>query len=259
MVWQKKWAVPFFLFLFFVTSAQADYLTGLVGYWPFEEGSGSTTADSVNGNTGTLDTNVDWVAGTKGNYAIWHRTAGHDVTIADSVPLRPASVSVSLWFKGNPPGTFKYLISKYLSGGGAGDHPSYGLTTSDTSGGGLKFIVDTGGSAGNFAQSPDAGNGIWDDSWHHAVGTFDGSTVRLYIDAVQVSTGTASATSITYTADNLYIGGYDGTILGPSSIAVDDVRVYNTALTQQQITWIYSGGGAGATLYNTTLYNATIR
>ena len=31
---------------------------------------------------------------------------------------------------------------------------------------------------------------VWDGKWHHVAGTFDGSTVRLYVDGVQVGTGT---------------------------------------------------------------------
>src|SRR5204862_137856 len=42
--------------------------TGLVGYWPFDEGGGSTASDaSGSGNTGTLVSGPEWTAGRRGS------------------------------------------------------------------------------------------------------------------------------------------------------------------------------------------------
>src|SRR3990170_7060226 len=44
---------------------------GLVGYWAFDEGSGTTAGDSSgNGNNGTLTNGPTWVAGKAGNGAV---------------------------------------------------------------------------------------------------------------------------------------------------------------------------------------------
>lgn len=40
--------------------AGTDDRAGAVGYWPFEEGSGTTTADLIGGNTGTLTNGPTW-------------------------------------------------------------------------------------------------------------------------------------------------------------------------------------------------------
>jgi Concanavalin A-like lectin/glucanases superfamily len=37
---------------------------------------------------------------------------------------------------------------------------------------------------------------VWDGKWHHAAGTYDGSTVRLFIDGVEVGRGTPANTPI---------------------------------------------------------------
>src|SRR5262249_40929284 len=48
--------------------ASASFTSDLVAYWKFDEGSGTTTADSSgNGNTGTLMNGVQWVTGITGN------------------------------------------------------------------------------------------------------------------------------------------------------------------------------------------------
>ena len=58
-------------FFFQFHTASADITTGLVGYWTFDEGSGTTAVDSSgNGNTGTLNgsmTGNDWVPGKYGS------------------------------------------------------------------------------------------------------------------------------------------------------------------------------------------------
>lgn len=227
------------LFLFtFRAAARADTTTALEGHWPFEEGSGLTTADLANGNDGTVDADIDWVAGQVGSYAVELPSPTPTIEIADSADLQPAALSVAIWIKGAHPGNFKYLVSKYLGGGGAGDHPSFAIYTHNA--GGLKFAIDTGGNAGNFALSPDAGSGVWDGNWHHVVGTFDGSTIRIYLDGQEVDSGTASATTIVYTADPLWVNTYDGSILGvSSSVSLDDLRIYSRALTRYDITQLY--------------------
>ena len=71
------------------TTPTAQGSLGLVGYWRFDEGSGTTTADSSgNGDTGTLSGEVSWVAGKIGPSALdFHGTGVADSHVA--VPDTP--------------------------------------------------------------------------------------------------------------------------------------------------------------------------
>jgi hypothetical protein len=94
-----------------------------------------------------------------------------------------------------------------------------------------------------------------DNRWHHAVGTqTSGSNIKLYVDGVLQQT-TVFGTSYTgYTNSYFRIGAYEGTA-GATPVAgvdgyfpglIDDVRVYNRALSAQEIKRLYE---LGATSY----------
>ena len=137
-------------------------------------------------------------------------------------------MTVSAWIKqAGSPGNFSYVVAKGANGCIAA---SYGLYSGPN--GGLEFYVSQGhGSV--YARSPDAGQGVWNGQWHLAVGTYDGSTVRLYIDGVEVGTGTPWAGSLEYLLPNsndFYIGNYPGCSDHEFLGAIDDVMVWNQTL-----------------------------
>lgn len=74
---------------------------------------------------------------------------------------------------------------------------------------------------------------IHDSRWHHYVVTSDGSHVALYVDGVIQLYRAISASAALNT---LTVGGFDG--------AVDDVAVYNYALTEAQAIAHYQAGAA---------------
>jgi hypothetical protein len=92
--------------------------SGLVAAYSFEEGTGTTTADSSgNNNTGTLSSGVTWTTGRVGNAVAFNGTSG-DITINDSPSLDlTGSFTLSAWV--NPAtvsGTETLLIKETTSG-----------------------------------------------------------------------------------------------------------------------------------------------
>ena len=120
--------------------------------------------------------------------------------------LEPASkITVTAWFKGGAQAPFVYLVSK---GGQDCQAASYGLYTGPDKG--LVFYVSQ-NQALSYTRSPDAGTGVWDNNWHFAVGTYDGNSVRLYVDGKQIGNGTPLSGPIGYgLLDNndLFFGSY---------------------------------------------------
>jgi hypothetical protein len=203
----------------------------LSAYWPMNEARGQTVYDwSGNGNNGTLGSTsgVDandpsWITG---KLFFGLRFSGDDfVRIPSSPSLETPNVTVAAFVRGNgSPGTNKYIFSKGALGCMQG---SYGLYTGPNDG--LMFyIADENG----FVRSPDAGN-IWDNKWHLVAGTYDGSTVRVYVDGVQAGTGTPSNLTIDYSLDSSD-DGYIGTYFGDCDLNfrgdLDEVSVWNKAL-----------------------------
>ena len=213
----------------------------LVGWWPMNEGSGQVIRDwSGHGNNGTLGNSagVDsqdptWIPGVFSGSAL--RFDGGDlVQIPDNPSLNAQQLTVATWFRGTTsPGILRYLVAK---GSQACDRASYGLYSS--SNGGMAFyIAGAAGATSNWFRSPEAPASVWDGKWHHAAGTFDGSTVRLFIDGQQIGNGTPANTAIAYNppAGAGLIGDYHGTANGVDCDVfltgdVDGVQVWSRAL-----------------------------
>jgi hypothetical protein len=193
---------------------------------------------SGHGNNGTLGGGVQWVAGHSGRALSFDGSTGQ-VQVSDQPSLEPAQITVQAWIKRTgSPGNFKYIVAKGASGCQSG---SYGLYSGPN--GGLMFYVATATASGlAYAQSPDAGTGVWDGNWHLVAGTFDGSTIRLYLDGSQVGTGTAWNNPISYglpDSNNLLIGNYPYSNCPGVDFhfngAVDETKIWQRALSPQEI------------------------
>jgi hypothetical protein len=239
-----------------ITASPALATTAPVGLWNFDEGSGTHVADSSgNGNNGVLSGGVSWVPGVSGSALSFDGSTG-EVKVADNTVLEPHStVTVSAWVKqAGSPGAFRYVVAKGANGCIAA---SYGLYSGPD--GGLEFYVSQ-DHGSIYARSPDAGQGVWDGKWHLAVGTYDGSTIRLYLDGVEVGTGTPWTGSLEYLLPNsndFYIGNYPGCADHEFLGGIDDVAVWNRTLGTAEIGGLLqpgdpagqptspSGGGGG--------------
>jgi len=214
-----------------------------VGYWRFDEGFGSLAADSLGGHDGTLavaPNDPTWITGMIGSAL--HFDGDDFVRIPNSTALEPRTVSVEAWLRSKVPYASQEVnpqgIAYILAKGAYGcSNASYALYTGAS--GGLYFYV---ASSRRFILSPDAGTGIWDGQWHHVAGTFDGSTVRLYVDGVEVGTGShvSPGEDILYrliTDNDLYIGTYPR--YGGCNLSfvgdIDEVRVWSCALSRYDI------------------------
>jgi len=223
--------------------------SGPVGVWKLDEGSGTAARDSSgNGNNGVLSGGATWVPGVFGSAVALDGSTG-EVKVTDNNALEPATaVTVSAWVKAvGSPGTYRYIVAK---GGNQCIAASYGLYTGLN--GGLEFYVSQHHGA-TFGLSPDAGQGVWDGNWHLAIGTYDGTTIRLYIDGVQVGSGTPQTGALEYllqSSNDFYIGNYPSCQPHHFQGDVDEVMVWARALSAAEITALAaapsgSGGSGG--------------
>jgi hypothetical protein len=200
----------------------------LVAEWPFDEGGGTLVHDSGgSGLTGTLDPAPDWIPGVTGSALRFDNDA---VRLPESALLRPAVVTVAAWVRHDgSPGPYRYVLS---SGSSSCFRSSYGLYTDD--GGGAAFYV---AGDGAYTVSPALAPGaIWDGRWHRLAASYDGSTVRLYLDGAQVGNGTPGPTHIEYLkTQGAYIGTYLGSCALPFIGDIDAPAIWNGALGAAQL------------------------
>lgn len=217
------------------TAARADPFP-LMGWWPMNEGSGQVVHDySGHGNNGMLgstpssDSNdPSWIKGVFLGSALRFDGLDDFVTIPDSGSLRPQKLTVAAWVRGTEtPGAYRYIVSK---GAINCDTGSFGLYTA--AGGGIAFYIAD--SANHYFVSPEYGRAVWDGSWHNVAGTFDGQTIRLYVDGVQIGTGTPAPAAIDYSLPigDSEFGNYPGSCSPALTFAgdVDGVQIWSQAL-----------------------------
>ena len=208
--------------------------SGLVGYWAFDENTGTVAHDtSGNGDNGTVN-GAAWVSG-KINSALSFNGTTNDV-VTGNITLG-STFSVTAWVNAS-------VMPQTAFGRIAETQYSHGFYLGTNSGGnGYKFIVDGGtgitGTCG--AEYGCAEGGSVSSGWHLITGTYDGATARLYVDAVEVAADTFTTPGNVNLP--LYIGRYYGGNGYGWKGAIDEVRLYNVALAIADISTIYNYTG----------------
>lgn len=204
--------------------------TGLVGYWPMDEGVGSTTIDaSGNGNNGTWSGTP---AGTSGHYSPgkvgqWAGAFDGNTNTVTTLSLTQlggttAPFTISLWM--NPASSSIEMSLVHVSGSNTKlfytpATRAYGLSMNNA------IALTTG-------YYPPLG------SWTFVTLTYDGSNALMYIN------GALKASSLGFPNDGVtnsavYIGQRSGGGQAFTGL-LDDVRIYNRALSAVEIQALYN-------------------
>ena len=190
---------------------------------------GDTAANAVaDGSAATLH-GVDRVRTDQGGALRFDGGKDDYVQVTDSAPLNitGGNLTVECWFKVNDPkATWRGLCGNYHSGTGG-----YMLVYMGEDSIGFYNGSPPGGPAG--------GSGASDGRWHHAVGVVDNGTMILYMDGVQVGS-VAERRPVKSSTYPFEIGRY----LGGNAFSgeIDDVAVYDSALSVMEIKKRYSDG-----------------
>jgi hypothetical protein len=260
MVFARKFSIIlalfFIVFIVFFGRAYAGMIiqhpnytgltNGLVGFWSFDgkDMSGTTALDrSGQGNNGTLTNGPTPTEGKIGQGMSFDGSndyvdVGNNSALEIDVP-----VTISGWIKVNAMptgGNNNALIATDLQASNysgmvvyLGEDRSIGVGYGD---GGVPGPA----SRRNKDTSPIISIG----SWHHIVGVIEGATEMLiYVDGVDIGgiySGTGDA--ISYTASNAQIGAAGAWSSLYFNGLIDDVRIYNRALTFDEIKRLYNLG-----------------
>lgn len=164
------------------------------------------------------------------------------VSVNDNTTLNPTNqITVDSWVNTTSSGSFEGMVSKFNHSNGNVTDDSYNLSL-ETDGRVRWQVVTSANSSGYILDSP---NPINDGAWHFVAGTYDGTTMRLYVDGVEVASAAASGT-ITSSTTPLYIGG--GLFADAPNYftgMLDEVEIFSRALTATEVSDIFNAGGAG--------------
>jgi hypothetical protein len=199
----------------------------LVGWWKLDEGGGATVIDSSRyGNDSNLMTALAAVEGRidgarefngTSDYVEFPSSAEFDITDA---------VTIAMWVKTNTigDGLHKALLMK-------GEF-TYGMRFTDAND--LEFRIFSSGYHSVETPVTEAFNG----AWHHVAGVYDGSALNLYVDGELMA---ATAHSGPINTDTNYYVNLGRNSQGDSNNrwwyggAMDDVRLYSRALSQEEL------------------------
>lgn len=246
---QRIYLFSAFITLLVVTVCTQAQEPDLLGWWKLDDGTGSIAVDSSgNGNNGTFVGGPEWVAGKFGSALLFDGLGGERVSIGN-LDVESGSITITCWFNASnldTPGQDPRMVSKAV-GGESNDH--FWMVSSAREGGEkrLRFRLKTNSSTTTTTLV--GGNGNPEDraiplnEWTHAAATWDGTTMRLYMNSFEVGSATRGGTSVAVDPTvGAAIGNQPvGAENRPFDGMIDDVRIYTKALTVEEIKQVMAG------------------
>ncbi len=204
-------------------------------YFKFDEGSGSKIDDQTNYNNDGTIYSATWVNGLFGNGLAFDGTNDYlDVPDSDSLDLG-SGLTIESWvypkgFQGDGSKGGNVILSKWNSA------PTGQYVINAYTGGNLQFRI----SDGTTTEKIESTGSLFTDRWQYIVGTWDGTTMYLYVDGKEISKKTTSITTLyssDYTDDQLRIGHVSTSTLNNWHFngIIDELSIYNYSLSAQTI------------------------
>ncbi|MCB9988799.1 MAG: hypothetical protein H6868_05605 [Rhodospirillales bacterium] len=230
---------------------------GLVGHWKLDETSGTIAADSSgNGNNGTmaggLDATNDSVPGKIGTALDFDGVDDYaDFGDINALNFGPSDdFSIVLWIKTpstNQPdtaSTSNTIINKWNS---TAAYPFGVRYYNHTHPGSGKYWIGRYDASNNPATTTSSTYN--DDQWHHLSFVKNGGTLYLYMDGLLDNTVTDTTTGSMANTNHFTLGQRANGVY-PYKGQIDDVRIYNRALSSSEIGQLYCQGVPGKIEYD---------
>jgi hypothetical protein len=201
---------------------------GLVAYWDFDENGGGTANDrSGNGHDGELVGDPEWVEGAFGSALRFDEALEYVLVPHDDALNFTNAVTFALFFRPDDVLASRRLMVK---------NNSIFVIFDFGAAGSIDFLVKPNN---DFAESTTT---EWDvDTWYHFAGTYDGDTLRVYVDGA-LEGETDVGVDIAPSDLDLWIGADDnGRPTDSFPGAIDEVRLYDRPLTEGEIGELLDG------------------
>ncbi len=205
----------------------------LLAHWPFDEGSGTETADVSGNGHHAATSGLGWVAGQLGNALFFDGT--DDYLDVSGVSSASPEFSVTAWFNAEGFGVADARLISKSSGQQEADHDFMVSTFSRAGEIRLRVRLRTGGTTHTLVGTA----AVLARRWTHVALSYDGATLRLYQDG-SVGASKAMTGAVGDLALHTHIGrNPDG--YAPFHGSIDDVRIYAIGLSSAQVLNIIAG------------------
>jgi len=208
----------------------------LVSQWDLDEGTGPTTTDSTGNDIGTLQNGAMWTTGHTG--AAVNLDGVDDYISVTNLAVGGPALSLTAWVKNSSlaSGIDQRFISKADDATEDSTYWMLGLTSGEQHR--LQFRLRAGGVTATLTAS------VGDlplNTWYHVAATYDGSTMRLYLNGTEIDSIAKYGSIAAGGSLPVEIGrSPDGSnhLRG----AIDDVRIYRSALDATEIAALVGDG-----------------
>jgi hypothetical protein len=218
---------------------------GIVSWWQAE----GDAMDFVGLNHGSLENGAGFAVGMVGQ-AFQFDGVNDFVRVPNAPSLNPVNqVSIEFWMKGDAANPMNACCQGLVT------TDFYGVEGFDSSRGIGFFLSTNDGTSFPNANTAfgNTGFGLIPGQWHHISATYDGSLMTQYVDgrvtAALALSGNISAMRV---GSFLTIGSEDGRGYNPTATAnryfrglIDEVSIYNRALSQEEVSAIFTAGSKG--------------
>ncbi len=224
---KSAWFVFFFAAVFMTTAICSA--NDLVLHLTFDELRGDVAEDiSKFRNDATFQGDVELITGKYGKALEFDGASWGEIPDNDSLDMVDG-ITIHFWTNIRP------------SAGGPGSDVQTGVEKGTTWKAGLYTLAAhyRGGSLLQFFDLPDncrehnIGSNIQDENWHHLAGTWDGTTIKLYIDG-ELNKQLECKGTLTGNNEPLFIGARGGNQRFING-ALDEIKMYNYPLTEDEL------------------------
>jgi hypothetical protein len=197
--------------------------SGLVGYWPLNEGTGTAALDQSGNSyggtwTGSLVGNSHYGAGKVGSYAGDFDGSSDYITTVSSLPTL-STFTFTAWVNLSSSPSRGFIL--WLSPGDMEIQSGY--------------LVFNRTGCGQVIATPSAA--ITTGAWYFVAATWNGSTGSLYVNGSFLTSGAGCSGFTTIGGTTAEVGGLNASDYFPGLI--DEARIYNRALSAGEIAALY--------------------
>ena len=237
-------------------SSSSSLLTSASADWKLDESSGNASDATGNGHTLTNIGTVAYSAGKINNAADGgssNTSKRLEATDNGAYGVTTGAMSMAAWINGtNFPGSGSLAVLFDHFYGNTTNGMEYALIYDNRSGqpcaAPMLVFMRSGASTDEACAHVSLSTG----TWHHIVGTYDGSTLTLYEDGSSVAThsSTAGGTNYGSTGGVATLAAWGGG--NYFSGLVDEAGIWANALTSSDVTTLYNGGAGLQYPFSTT-------
>ena len=212
---------------------------GYYGVWHLDEGSGTSTRNSLGGVNGTLINTPIWVTGTVGNGVNFTSTSSQKILLNDTCNLGTNGWAIEVWQNKSFAGASTWEVAMWSNRAGSGNGMSFSWRGGSDTTNNRRIIQDNGGNGLTWFGVEK----VPENSYRYVVETYDGTNINAYLNntidntsaSVTITWGTsprnATIASSGDSGTQYFFGG-----------AIDEVILSNTTRSTAWINASYYNG-----------------